>query len=94
MIGSWRFCKKAEAEHKENRRQYAHTFHYPNVICLSHAFWKLPKKHRHAIFLHEMGHLIAGPDASEDEANRAIEELSGRKILYMDSPYGEGLEIL
>lgn len=90
----WRFCRAAEHEHKRSPRQYAHTFHYRNTICTSHALWKLPKRHRDAILLHEIGHLLAGKDATEAEANRAIRERTGQEILYIDSAYGDDLESL
>jgi hypothetical protein len=82
----------AEWEHEENRRQYAHTFHYPETICLVDAFWRLPKELRDGIMLHEFGHVIAGHDASEAEANSEIERITGTKIFHVNSRYGERLE--
>lgn len=89
-----RCCSLAEREHQQNLRWYAHTYHYDNTICVCEDFWGLPKKHFDAILLHEIGHIIAGPTASEAEANRVAEELSGSKIKYVDSPYGKRLEKL
>jgi hypothetical protein len=87
-------CDEAEREHKENRRQYAHTFHYPQTICIVDAFWRLPRTHRDAIILHEFGHLLAGPDASETAADDAVARIAGGKIRYVDSRYGADLETL
>jgi hypothetical protein len=90
----WRYCQKAEKEHEKSQRQYAHTFHYPDTVCVCSALWELPKKHRDAILLHEIGHLIVGKDGTEAEANKAIEEVTGKKIHYVHSSYGQHLEIL
>jgi hypothetical protein len=87
-----RHCEEAEREHAENRRQYAHTFHFPETICIVEAFWRLPKRHRDGIILHEFGHLVAGPDASESEANEAVERLTGAVVRYVNSRYGAHLE--
>ena len=89
---SLRSCDAADAEHAANRRQYAHTFHYPETICVADAFWQLPAKHRDGIILHEFGHLVAGPHASEREADEAAEEMTGGSIGYVDSRYGNRLE--
>jgi hypothetical protein len=61
---------------------------------VARAFQELPLRHQKAILLHEYGHLIAGQNGSEADANRAIEEFTGRKIFYVDSVYGDGLETL
>lgn len=90
----WRYCPEAERDHKRNRRNYAHTYHYPETICVAKEFWELPEPYRDAILLHEIGHLIAGPTGSESDANRASEELSGWRIRYVDSPYGRKLEVI
>ena len=87
-----RHCLEADKEHGENRRQYAHTFHYPQTICLADAFWSLPKKHRDGIILHELGHLLAGVEASEDAANEAVEDSTGARIEYVNSRWGPNLE--
>jgi hypothetical protein len=88
----WTLCKKADQEHRRNKRQYAHTFHYKNCVCLARAFANLPAKHQDAIVLHEVGHLIAGPNATEEEANKAIEDRTGITITYADTRYGKDLE--
>jgi hypothetical protein len=87
-----RHCKLADADHQEKKRWYAHTFHRQNVICTARAFNVLPPEWRLAILLHEIGHLLAGPTASEAAANEAVEKDSGIKIVYRDGPYGENLE--
>lgn len=94
MTVRWRHCVQADEEHRENLRQYAHTYHYAETICLAKSFWQLPKSYRDGIILHEIGHLLAGPQGNEDDANRAVEQWSGAKIHYVDSPYGNELERL
>lgn len=94
MTVKWRHCALAERDHKEDIRNYAHTYHYENTICLAEAFWELPRQYRDGIILHEIGHLIAGSHGSEDEANEAAYEWSGSRIQYVDSPYGRHLERL
>jgi hypothetical protein len=88
----WRNCREVEAEHRRNQRSYAHTYHYPNTVCLADAFWDLPKDHQEGLLLHEAGHLLAGPSGTEEDANQAAEEVFGGRIEYVDSPYGEDLE--
>lgn len=89
----WRFCPVAEHEHQVSKRQYAHTFHYGKTICTCHALWKLPKRHRDGILLHEIGHLLAGKHGTEADANRMALRLTGHEIVYIDSPYyGDDLE--
>lgn len=88
----WRNCSEVEAEHRKDRRQYAHTYHYANTICVCRAFWELPKPYRDGVLLHEIGHLLAGPDGGESDANEAAREFFGVPIKYVDSPYGRELE--
>jgi hypothetical protein len=88
-----RNCPLADHQHAQNMRQYAHTFHHDNTICVARALWKLPKKHREAVLLHEIGHLLVGPEGSEEDANQAVEDATGVHIYYVDSPYGVRLEI-
>jgi len=87
-----RRCPQAQDEHGRSRRQYAHTFHLYNSICVADAFDSLPDEHKAAILLHELGHLVAGPRASEAEADSVVEEITGVKIWYVDSPYGDQLQ--
>jgi hypothetical protein len=87
-----KLCPLANAEHAKRQRQYAHTFHHKNEICIANAFNDLPQTWQFAILLHEVGHLLAGPNASEGAANKAIEKETGIPIKYKDGPYGEQLE--
>lgn len=86
------YCPLADQEHRASPRQYAHAFHRKGVICIAHATKELPRPYLEAIILHEVGHLLAGPRAGEDAANRAARAYSGVTIYYRDSPYGEQLE--
>lgn len=87
-------CPEVEEEHRESKRQYAHTFHHKGTICVCKEFWRLPPKHRDAILLHEIGHLLVGPEGGEEDANRAVEEVLGARIEYVCSPYGDDLEVV
>lgn len=88
-------CELADREHGRSRRQYAHTYHYGDeVICVSRYLYYLPDEHRLAILLHEIGHILAGPDGSEEDADATIEADSGIPIYYIDSPYGARLEYI
>ena len=87
-------CSQADAEHQTSRRQYAHTFHRRGVICVSSAFHRLPETHRLGLLLHEVGHLLAGQQAGEAQADRAAHRYSGLTIRYRDSTYGKRLEWL
>lgn len=53
-----KLCKKADEEHAESKRQYAHTFHKEKVICVARAFFKLPEDFQQGIIIHEIGHLF------------------------------------
>jgi hypothetical protein len=88
----WKFCEEAERDHRRNKRQYAHTYHYPGIICLCRAFFDLPADYQEGLLLHEAGHLLAGEAAGEDDANRAAYRAFGKRIEYRDSPYGKDLE--
>jgi hypothetical protein len=90
----WRLCRDAEQEHRKDERQYAHTFHYANTICVCRAFWDLPKSYRDGVLLHEIGHLLVGPEGTEQEATRAAEDVFKARIDYVDSPYGRSVERL
>lgn len=85
-------CDQCDQEHADSKRQYAHTFHKMNTICVAKAFYDLPQSWQFAILLHEVGHLLAGPKGSEDAANKAAQKASGIPIVYKDGPYGEELE--
>lgn len=87
-------CKLAQADHDESVRQYAHTFHKKNVICMCKELNALPNKHYWAIIAHEIGHLIAGHRGSEKTADKAANKFFGIKIYYTDSKYGKKLQTL
>lgn len=87
-----RYCAEANAEHRKSFRQYAHTYHFPNTICLSDAFDRLSDQWKLAILLHECGHLLVGYEGTEKDANRAIKNSTGIKITYRDGHFGKRLE--
>lgn len=82
----------ADSEHERSRRQYAHVFHLPATVCVSRAIVELPPNYKLGILAHEVGHLIAGPEASEEEADRAASDAGGFEILRVDSPWGGNLQ--
>lgn len=86
------FCSLADREHARSRRQYAHTYHRPDVICFARAVDELTDAQYWAILAHEVGHLLVGYEGTERDANRAANAFFGVKILYRDSPQGEHLE--
>lgn len=92
MIYAVEICRDADREHEKSQRQYAHVYHRQNVICVARDFYKLPNRHRLALLLHEVGHLLAGRGGGEMAADRAAYDLSGVKIYYEDGRYGEQLE--
>ena len=90
-----RICNDADRAHKGSLRAYGHTFCKNGpVICVASEFFGLPNGHRDGILAHEIGHLLAGPDAGEEEADRAFEEETGVRILYKDGPSGRCLQWL
>jgi hypothetical protein len=91
---SIKVCREADLEHEKSARQYAHVFHHKNVICVAHAFEKLPDCWALAILLHEVGHLLAGYRGNEAAANVAVTDASGVPIIYRDGPYGQQLEYI
>jgi hypothetical protein len=42
----------------------------------------LPARNLWGIYLHEFGHLLAGPGATEGEANLAVQHALGIPIIY------------
>jgi hypothetical protein len=88
----WKFCERADNEHAADKRQYAHTYHHAKTICVARAFDDLPVQHQDGIVLHEIGHLLAGKRATEQDADIAIRKLTGIRIYYIDSRYGNQLE--
>ncbi len=84
-------CGKADKEHKQSKRQYAHTNHYPNTICISLAFYSLPLKIKLGIILHELGHLMG--EKNEDKADDIIHRAFDITIYRVDNiKFGENLE--
>lgn len=83
-------CKRADKEHEQSIRQYAHTQHYKETICLSQAFYKLPLELKVGIILHEIGHLLG--EKNERRADEVIEEIFGISIHRVDTRYGKNLE--
>lgn len=54
------FCRQADREHKKSWRQFAHSLHYPNVICFAHAAaGELIDDEILGILAHEIGHIVA-----------------------------------
>jgi len=91
-------CKQADREHLRAKRQYDHTFHKPNKICVASAFEALPLTHKVAIIIHEIGHIIAGysddKETNEINANICAYMVFDTEIKYIDSPYGKQLEYI
>lgn len=87
-------CKLVEKEHAEGKRQYAHVFHIRNQVCLARAFAELPQRYRLGILMHEYGHILAGPDGGELEANEALMKKTGIHVFYGPTHHGLGLEYM
>ncbi|MEM4360122.1 MAG: hypothetical protein QXT45_06300 [Candidatus Bilamarchaeaceae archaeon] len=89
-------CSLADKDHKEYKRQYAHTHHKgPNVICVAKDFWGLPLNHFAGLLAHEMGHILMGEKYHpEYMADKAANKFFGIRIKYKDSQHGEFLQYL
>jgi hypothetical protein len=96
-------CKIAEADHKECKRQYAHTYHYESkndsfesgeIVCIAKAFNSLPIEYKMGILAHEIGHLIAGYEADEITADITARNALGVRIRYKNSEHGRNLQFL
>lgn len=59
---------------------------------MARAFNDLPPRYSWAILAHEVGHLIAGPEGSEEDADRMAEHFFHIKIRYEDSLYGKDMQ--
>ncbi len=80
-------CSETEKEHQLSPRQYAHTGHKKNTICICEAFAELSDEFSLGILVHEIGHAVAlaypdliAEDHSEDEANYIGELATGIKV--------------
>lgn len=92
-----RICRDADATHRESLRAYGHTFcgQAPEgAICVSSAFLGLPPGHQAGVLAHEVGHLLAGPRAGEEAADRALEAETGIRVQYRDGRHGRCLQWL
>lgn len=90
-----RRCEIADKDHKHSLRQYAHTYHHNNVICIARAWMDLPIDNQMGILAHEIGHLISGVgDHTELEADKVANKFFGIHIRYKGSEYGEHLQYL
>jgi len=87
------WCPEIEGEHACSRRQYAHVFHLPNQVCLAREFSQLPERYRLGILMHELGHILIGPEGAEYDANRAAQQL-GIQIRYQSSQFGRDVETI
>lgn len=88
-------CSLAQRDHARAKRQYAHTHHFTDTICVCREFWALPLSHITGILAHELGHLLApGDEHSEEEADNAFTEKFGIFISYRNTPYGARLQFL
>lgn len=91
-----RHCKEADKEHSKSLRQYAHTYHIKDQVCVANAFKMLPLEIQMGLIAHEVGHLLAGhTDHTEEEANRLANKFFDIHMHYRDfSMFGEDLEYL
>lgn len=90
-----RVCDGADRTRTGSRRAYAHTFCKKGpVVCVASEFFGLPAGHRDGIMAHELGHLMAGPDADEEAADRAFEAATGVRVRYKDGVHGRCLQWL
>jgi hypothetical protein len=89
-----RTCRAAAKEHRCARRQYAHTFHrgHEKAVCVAPAFFGLPDGFHNGILAHEVGHLLAGYEGSETEANRAVNEAARISVKSRSGKHGKRLE--
>jgi hypothetical protein len=85
------YCPIVNREHRLSQRQYAHTGHRSNIICIADAIDSLPNNFYYGILLHELGH-SCDVGYGEEAANEAIYEMWGIRIYYVDSEYGKEIE--
>lgn len=81
-----RNCRLAEDDHRQKNRWFAHTWHIcsSNIVCVCRDLESLPDEHKFGILLHEIGHLLTGPQAPERAADQAVLEDLGVWIRYRD----------
>lgn len=89
-----KLCQLADQEHADAQRQYAHTLHHRNTICVARAFWKIPIEIQLGLLLHELGHLIDPDEDSELWIDRLASRTFGIHIHRVDTPYGNNLEYI
>ena len=65
-----------------NLRYFMHVGHFPQTICAHADTEHLPSQNLRGLFLHEFGHLMVGPKGTEADANMAVFEAFGIRILY------------
>lgn len=89
-------CPIANKEHKASKRQYAHSYHKPGVICVAKAFMDLPGGYKAGILAHEYGHVVADLRSlgkwDEDLADFLAKKLLKIKMTRIDSPNGKNLQ--
>lgn len=77
-----RICERAELEHEESPRQFAHIFHHANQICVAPQFYDLPQTYQVGILLHEIGHYgLKDHRHGEKDADYMAFLLSGVHVL-------------
>ena len=81
-LPGWRFCADCDREHARSPRQFCHVDHVPDTICLARAAQRLPLDNLLGLLAHELGHLLAGDDPSEELADRLGSEAIGHHIRY------------
>jgi len=88
-------CRLADADQARHRRTYAHTFHRAQGrICVARAFFALTADHQLGILAHEVGHLLAGPEESEEGADAMANSYFGIELCYHDCQFGRDVQVL
>jgi len=68
----------------EDYRAFMHVFHVPNAICHTPRAQELSDANIEGILWHEFGHIIAGEDGDECDADTTILEEFGIELSYDD----------
>lgn len=87
-------CTLADADHRQERRFYAHVLHVDGCICICRAIADLPDEHAFAILLHELGHFLDTSEEDELAVDRLAFEEFGIPIRRVSSRYGRNLEYI